>query len=569
MVIDTDDRGHLLATRVVANTIWYDVITEFCEWETGWIELPVSTAAISAVPVSSEFDSRVALLAHNRLETSVPPLPIDSLTNDVWAFISEDGDFTDFEQVAAVNVTDLLDAETTAHPLPGHIYAFCDLDGIFDSEGNLHVVYTTQPHWYETTLLDGQEMEPHSLRWCWTGQIWHALIDPVGEVLEYSHIAGFVGENNETDPNHSGYFESDPGRTSNASIQDRPSLAIDVTSGTLYCMWRDFSNLADTSAAGFANADIFIRSSCDNGSSWGPAVNITDSQTPGCSAGNCASEAWGSLAEEVSDSMLYLEFVEDLAAGAAPYEEGVWTESPVWYKEVPIADVPCGPPWDAVAHATQLTDSYWDWGALEDGSYEIIDEMHLLNEGRETVILYSIELLYQEQLPDIDITQLNGDLGDDISPYQTGEYRYVWNAVIGDDEYDAMVRFHTSGGTVDFKLANRNPLNLETAQSFLWWVESVPGTEVSVNPQAITLAQNYPNPFNPATTIEYTLATPATVQLEIFNSLGEIVAAPVNEYRPAGTHSVVFDAGDLASGVYFSRLSVEENSVSCKMMLLR
>ncbi len=132
-----------------------------------------------------------------------------------------------------------------------------------------------------------------------------------------------------------------------------------------------------------------------------------------------------------------------------------------------------------------------------------------------------------------------------------------------------MVRFHTSGGTVDFKLANRNPLNLETAQSFLWWVESVPGTEVSVNPQAITLAQNYPNPFNPATTIEYTLATPATVQLEIFNSLGEIVAAPVNEYRPAGTHSVVFDAGDLASGVYFSRLSVEENSVSCKMMLLR
>jgi hypothetical protein len=335
-------------------------------------------------------------------------------------------------------------------------------------------------------------------------------------------------------------------------------------------MWRSFVNLADTSAGGFSNADIWMRSSCDNGSSWGPAVNITDSQTPGCVPGECDSEAWGTLAEVVHEGLLHLEFVEDRDAGAITHDEGAWTDNPVWYLQVAVEDVPCGNAWDEDPHATHLTDSYWDWGALEDGAYEIVDEMHLLNEGRGFLSLQSVEVLYHQQLPDIDIIQLNGDLGDDISPYQTGMYQYVWNAIIDDDQHDAIIRFHTNGGTVDFRLANSNPLDLETAQSFTWF-DAVPDVGAAPRgcPDGITLAQNYPNPFNPTTTIEYTLATSSTVQLEIYNTLGEMVAQPVDGTRQAGTHSVLFDGSDLASGIYLCRISADEFSQTRRMLLIK
>ena len=569
IAIDNSNKAHVIATRQTAGTICYDATVDFASWETPtWIEVPTSNASLSSTVVASLFDDQVALLTHNHLplHPNEEGLIFSQMNNDIWVHISDDGDFTDWEQVNSINVTQMEDAATTEHPLPGHVYGYCDIDGVFDSDGNLHVAYTTRPYWAEYSLLDGEVADDtYFERWARTGQVWHAMIAAVDEEIELSHIAGYVGYNNEDHADFASYFDGDPGGW--GSLNDRPSLAIDPATNTIYCMWRNFTNLPDTSAGGFSNADLWMRSSCDYGSSWGPAVNITDTYAPACVAGDCASEAWGTLAEIVYDGKLHLEFLEDLDAGGIVQDEGAWTDNPVWYVQVPVEDVPCGDAWNSAAHATCLAGTAWNWGALEDGSYEIVDFMHLLNEGASTLTLDSIELLYFENIPDIDVSQINGNLGDPVELYQVGLYEYVWNAVIGDDEYDAVIRFHTSGGSVDFTLANRNPLDLETAQSMLWW-EDVPPAEAR-SPQTITLAQNYPNPFNPTTTIEYTLATPATVQLEIYNTLGEMVAQPVGGYRAAGTHSVVFDAGDLASGVYLYRLTAGNYSVTQKMVLVR
>ena len=564
LAVDINNRVHIIATRSIMNTAWYSCYIDSAIWQTpDWIELPTYSNSISAVPVTSEFSTDVVLLTLDRL--SFPPeLPYKM--HDIWAFIAPDGDFTDFDQVTSVNITDFMDPETNGHPLPGRVYAYSDVEGLYDDSGNLHVAYTTFPYWQEVTMIDGEEADGTFIdRTAHTGQIWHALVSTDGEVLEFSHIAGYVGENNQDNTDFASYYDGDPGTW--GLLNDRPSLSIDPASGTLYCMWRSFINHADTSVAGFSNADLWIRSSCDNGSNWGPAVNITDSFTPACEPGECASEAWGTLAEVTFDGNLHLEFVEDLDAGAIPQDEGSWTDNPVWYLRVPIADVPCGDPWDAAAHATHLTDSFWAWGLLEDGSYEITDFMQLFNEGQGTLTLQTIELLYHHQLPDIDIIQLNGNLGDDIPPYQTGGFQYVWNAIIGDNEYDAIIRFHTNGGTVDYKLANRNPLDLETAQSYFLW-EDVPHSKTH-SPETFTLAQNYPNPFNPTTMIEYTLTVSSIVQLEIYNTLGETVAQPVNGFRATGKHRVFFDAGGLAGGIYLYRLTAGENSVSRKMILIQ
>ena len=88
-------------------------------------------------------------------------------------------------------------------------------------------------------------------------------------------------------------------------------------------------------------------------------------------------------------------------------------------------------------------------------------------------------------------------------------------------------------------------------------------------PDAFALGQNYPNPFNPSTAIEYELPTPQHVRLEVFDASGRSVGVLVDGIRPAGTHSVRFDADNLSSGLYVYRLQANGETRTRKMTLLR
>jgi uncharacterized lipoprotein YddW (UPF0748 family) len=86
---------------------------------------------------------------------------------------------------------------------------------------------------------------------------------------------------------------------------------------------------------------------------------------------------------------------------------------------------------------------------------------------------------------------------------------------------------------------------------------------------SFSLRQNYPNPFNPSTTIEYSLAGAAEIRLSVVNVLGQEVAVLANGLRPAGTHTVLFEATDLPSGSYFYVLETGGHRTSRSMMLLK
>lgn|SRR5690606_11296607 len=99
--------------------------------------------------------------------------------------------------------------------------------------------------------------------------------------------------------------------------------------------------------------------------------------------------------------------------------------------------------------------------------------------------------------------------------------------------------------------------------------------EIEVNvtaPSDFSLYQNYPNPFNPATKIIYEIPSYAevnTVQLKIFDVLGNEVAVLVNEEQMPGEYEVNFDASDLTSGIYFYSLNAGSFSETKKMILMR
>lgn len=89
-------------------------------------------------------------------------------------------------------------------------------------------------------------------------------------------------------------------------------------------------------------------------------------------------------------------------------------------------------------------------------------------------------------------------------------------------------------------------------------------------PTEIKLDQNYPNPFNPSTIINFQIPTKSEVTLQIFDLLGRKVATLINrEIKTSGNYQVVFDAGNLSSGIYLYRLEVAGKVLNKRMTLIK
>lgn len=93
--------------------------------------------------------------------------------------------------------------------------------------------------------------------------------------------------------------------------------------------------------------------------------------------------------------------------------------------------------------------------------------------------------------------------------------------------------------------------------------------ELEEVPEVFELGQNYPNPFNPVTTIRFSVAETAQVQLAVFDMLGRQVATLVDGSLVAGKHEYQFQAGDLPSGTYMYRLTTPEKTFIKQMILLK
>jgi hypothetical protein len=70
------------------------------------------------------------------------------------------------------------------------------------------------------------------------------------------------------------------------------------------------------------------------------------------------------------------------------------------------------------------------------------------------------------------------------------------------------------------------------------------------------LKDAYPNPFNPVTKITYFIPKSQHVQLAIYDVAGRLVDVLVNQTVESGEHTLEWHADGVASGVYFTRMTV-------------
>ena len=83
------------------------------------------------------------------------------------------------------------------------------------------------------------------------------------------------------------------------------------------------------------------------------------------------------------------------------------------------------------------------------------------------------------------------------------------------------------------------------------------------------LSHSRPNPASPDATISFTLSRASHVSLRVFDARGREIAVLLDEDRNSGRHDIVFEGGDLNSGVYFYRLKVGDIVETGELILLR
>jgi hypothetical protein len=125
----------------------------------------------------------------------------------------------------------------------------------------------------------------------------------------------------------------------------------------------------------------------------------------------------------------------------------------------------------------------------------------------------------------------------------------------------------------DSMVFEESPLNLGKIDRFAYISFSRKVGDSPV-PLVTSLHQNYPNPFNPTTNISFVLGSDMPVKLDIFNVRGQKVKTLCDLPLSKGKHSLQWNGRDganrqVASGIYFYRLSTPEGIRTQKMMLMK
>ena len=105
-------------------------------------------------------------------------------------------------------------------------------------------------------------------------------------------------------------------------------------------------------------------------------------------------------------------------------------------------------------------------------------------------------------------------------------------------------------------------------------------TKINNNNNFITnnfiLFQNYPNPFNTKTKIKFNISNRFPIKtfgndrvvLNIYDIMGRKIATILNEILQHKEYEMTFDGSNLSSGIYFYQLTINNEQLATKKMIL-
>lgn len=214
-----------------------------------------------------------------------------------------------------VNITNYQAPGTMVNGDSTH-WAYCDVNGLFDNSDNLHLAWGVHMGWKhgDTIYYRDRAKIMH----------WDEVTDTITTVnspsIYYNEPDGW-------------WLDTDPGLPTGASgacrlPADQPQL-ISGNNNMLYCLWHGNDDTTDVSAGGYFNGEFYGAYSTDNGITWSDYVNLTNTRSPGAGPGDCFDEDYMTANPFTANDSIYLTYVEDKDAGAAPQGEGTYTENPV------------------------------------------------------------------------------------------------------------------------------------------------------------------------------------------------------------------------------------------------
>ncbi len=194
---------------------------------------------------------------------------------------------------------------------PEEYRAYSDLNACYDYNDSLHIVWST------VGFPEPSYLQPGIAR------LWH-----------WSKSSGVAWITSAIWPG------TDPG-SHNANIAKMSISAMDPIyhpggypdSVYLFCTYTQFDS-GHNCDAGYTNGDIYACGSADGGYTWGRSFNLTRTWTPGCTPGNCVSEHWSSMAHNMYDGGLHIQYICDRHPGTAlPGQDdgSMWVDNPVMY----------------------------------------------------------------------------------------------------------------------------------------------------------------------------------------------------------------------------------------------
>lgn len=627
VAMDYNDKVHIVsgdAGTVTEDAVWYKASSDGATWDTDWIMLTDNSNVLSMCSAAAKNAPGAAVLFNQNAPMAPATFWGENAApqwyHDVFYYEARDTDndiFSVVEENDPVNVTRYSDPESTT-PFKFGTFSYADIDAVYDLEEtpNLHIGYSAPVSFADSMLYIDPVTEDYFFT-DFSNIDYHTSIWHYNATTEtFGHIAGWNTSSGEWYETEDGDYEvpgvPDPGVFRVAT--DRVQLSVDPETGYLYALWNVYTDddrrAGGTDGLEMPNGELYMACSADNGETWGPRVNITNTQTPGCDVGDCLSETFGSLAEHVVDGYLHITFMLDTHAGSSIRNDdandgSVETDCPYVYMRVPVADVPPhdGEAWDAAGHVGLFPHTRQWWfvdGHLD--TVQMVDPINIFNESSEPVYVERI-VMFHDMLDEFGTDDLwvmwevmDGDptdpagwienpinendwdgmidpwtakrvhvsVGHNVIPTReqafrfefsndtSQDYRFLYHAANGEGYVNAMIEMDNLEQYAEMELYNRGNAVGENAQ-----------------PVSFELMQNVPNPFNPSTQISFTLNNATQASLKVFNLMGQEVATLVEGVLPAGPHSVTFDGSSMSSGVYFYTVEANGQRETRKMLLAK